>query len=446
MRDFKGMKRQRGRNRTSGGAPSGGGGGGKPQQNVNRAFDSNGPDNVKIRGHAQHVFEKYQQLARDAFSSGDRVLAENYLQHADHYFRVLRTIQPNRAPAEILGRDVFASGLDIDFEDDAENNFEDGPTTEPATSESADNGEQPQRFENGRGEQRYENGRDNNRYEGRSDNNRQDYRQDRQDGARSDNNRHDRQDASRQDGSRQDAPRQDNSRRDERPDRYESRQGGQEPRRDSQENGRYESRRDGQDNGRANGRYAENRDNRSDQPRADRDEPRRDELPRETREPRTESRRDYQEPRAQEPRTEPRRDYQEPREAIEAPRDEVRDAPSEGRSRRQRAPREGRYGARADGDVQSSDVQSSDAPAADVMAVVEPETTPLPFTPAPKAEPEAAPVLRSQDGGVSEAPAFLQAPTAAEDGEVRKPRVRRRRPKALDGEDGEAVSPVAEDA
>jgi hypothetical protein len=103
------MKRQRGRNR-------GGGGGNKPQHNVNRAFESNGPDNVKVRGNAQHVFEKYQQLARDAASSGDRVLAENYLQHAEHYFRVLRAVQPNRPASEIIGRDAFASGFDIDFE------------------------------------------------------------------------------------------------------------------------------------------------------------------------------------------------------------------------------------------------------------------------------------------------------------------------------------------
>src|SRR5574343_976740 len=109
MRDFKGMKRQRGRNR---------GGGGKPQQNANRAFESNGPDGVKVRGNAQHVFEKYQQLARDAASAGDRVLAENYLQHAEHYFRLVRAIQPQRPAAEILGRDSFASGYDIDFEDE----------------------------------------------------------------------------------------------------------------------------------------------------------------------------------------------------------------------------------------------------------------------------------------------------------------------------------------
>lgn len=108
------MKRQRGRNRGGGGS-----GGGKPTQNANRAFDSNGPDGVKVRGNAQHVFEKYQQLARDASSGGDRVLAENYLQHAEHYFRLLRAIQPNRPASEILGRDQFASGYDIDFEDES---------------------------------------------------------------------------------------------------------------------------------------------------------------------------------------------------------------------------------------------------------------------------------------------------------------------------------------
>lgn len=117
MRDFKGMKRQRGRNRSSGGGSTSGGG--KPQQNANRAFDSNGPEGVKVRGNPQHVFEKYQQLARDANAAGDRVLGENYLQHAEHYFRLLRAIQPNRPVSEILGRDQFSSGYDIDFEDES---------------------------------------------------------------------------------------------------------------------------------------------------------------------------------------------------------------------------------------------------------------------------------------------------------------------------------------
>ncbi|MBB5519148.1 DUF4167 domain-containing protein [Amphiplicatus metriothermophilus] len=62
--------------------------------NINRAFDSNGPD-VRIRGTANQIYDKYLALARDASSAGDRVKAENYLQHAEHYFRVLRAMQPS---------------------------------------------------------------------------------------------------------------------------------------------------------------------------------------------------------------------------------------------------------------------------------------------------------------------------------------------------------------
>ena len=56
------------------------------QNPMTRVFESNGPD-IKIRGTASHVAEKYVQLARDARSSGDPVAAENYYQHAEHYFR-----------------------------------------------------------------------------------------------------------------------------------------------------------------------------------------------------------------------------------------------------------------------------------------------------------------------------------------------------------------------
>ena len=55
---------------------------------LTRVYESNGPD-VKIRGTANHVAEKYLQLARDAGSAGDRVMQENYLQHAEHYYRIL---------------------------------------------------------------------------------------------------------------------------------------------------------------------------------------------------------------------------------------------------------------------------------------------------------------------------------------------------------------------
>lgn len=56
--------------------------------NRNSVLDSIGPD-VKIRGTATQIYEKYASLAREAQGSGDRVLAESYYQHADHYFRLL---------------------------------------------------------------------------------------------------------------------------------------------------------------------------------------------------------------------------------------------------------------------------------------------------------------------------------------------------------------------
>jgi hypothetical protein len=53
-----------------------------------QTFDSSGPD-VKLRGSASQIFEKYLALARDATASGDRITAENYLQHAEHYYRLI---------------------------------------------------------------------------------------------------------------------------------------------------------------------------------------------------------------------------------------------------------------------------------------------------------------------------------------------------------------------
>jgi hypothetical protein len=56
--------------------------------NRQQTFDSNGP-NIKIRGNAYQVFERYIALAREAASSGDRIAAENLYQHAEHYFRIM---------------------------------------------------------------------------------------------------------------------------------------------------------------------------------------------------------------------------------------------------------------------------------------------------------------------------------------------------------------------
>lgn len=329
MRDFKSMKRQRSRNRGGGG----GGGGGKPTHNANRAFDSNGPDGVKIRGNAQHVFEKYQQLARDAASSGDRVLAENYLQHAEHYFRVLRAVQPQRPASEIIGRDAFTSGIDIDFEDESGGEAVEAEAAEGASEEM--NGEaRDQRPDQPRGE----NGRQ--EYRG-------DYRQDRQD-------------------------RRPDYRRDE---------------------------------------YRGDRDNRQEGGRRD-DRPR-DERPRDER-PRDERPRDD--------RGEGRQDRYEGRRDDRGYRDGRRDD-------RDRGYRDDRRGDRYEGRDRYAD-RPAESAGADPLPVVEPEALPLTR---PRQEEAPSPTLRSQDGGFSPAPAFLQSRVEAAPEEAAEPapepRRRRRSPR-----------------
>ncbi|MDF2234517.1 DUF4167 domain-containing protein [Albimonas sp. CAU 1670] len=59
---------------------------------VNRVFESAGPEG-KVRGTPQQIIDKYEQLARDAQTAGDRVTAENFLQHAEHYLRMLSAAQ-----------------------------------------------------------------------------------------------------------------------------------------------------------------------------------------------------------------------------------------------------------------------------------------------------------------------------------------------------------------
>jgi hypothetical protein len=81
------------------------------QNPLTRVYESNGPD-VKIRGTANHIAEKYLQLARDAQSAGDPIAAENYFQHAEHYFRLIAAAQeqfrqqnPNFQPRQEGGND-----------------------------------------------------------------------------------------------------------------------------------------------------------------------------------------------------------------------------------------------------------------------------------------------------------------------------------------------------
>ena len=69
----------------------------KPQNPLARNYESNGPD-VKIRGTAAHIAEKYMSLARDALASGDLIAAESYFQHAEHYNRIIMAAQSQFGP------------------------------------------------------------------------------------------------------------------------------------------------------------------------------------------------------------------------------------------------------------------------------------------------------------------------------------------------------------
>src|ERR1044071_1719817 len=94
MRNGQNNKRMRGRNH--GGHNHGHNHGGhnrhKNQNPMSRVYESNGPD-VKIRGNPAHIAEKYVQLARDAQASGAAISAENYYQHAEHYYRLIAAAQ-----------------------------------------------------------------------------------------------------------------------------------------------------------------------------------------------------------------------------------------------------------------------------------------------------------------------------------------------------------------
>ncbi|GMO37786.1 MULTISPECIES: DUF4167 domain-containing protein [Bradyrhizobium] len=92
----------------------------RSQNPMTRVYESNGPD-IKIRGTASHIAEKYLQLARDARSSGDPVAAENYYQHAEHYFRLIAAAQEQfRQNQQPRGDEPISSNSD-DGDDDGEN-------------------------------------------------------------------------------------------------------------------------------------------------------------------------------------------------------------------------------------------------------------------------------------------------------------------------------------
>lgn len=103
-------------------------GGRKMPNPHSRVYESNGPD-VKVRGTAAHIAEKYLNLARDAQSSGDPVAGENYMQHAEHYLRIIAATQPLQQPQPQNSLDG-ADGDEDDF-----------PTTNSVATQSAARGE-----------------------------------------------------------------------------------------------------------------------------------------------------------------------------------------------------------------------------------------------------------------------------------------------------------------
>jgi hypothetical protein len=129
--------RNRNRNRRPGG-----GGGQSGGNGANRVYDSNGPD-VKLRGTAQTIAEKYMQLARDAQSSGDTVGAESYFQFADHYYRVWLAAQPAGQPIQFSRRmaeeEYDEDGNEIVAEAESDAAPQEG--AEGSDGQSADGGE-----------------------------------------------------------------------------------------------------------------------------------------------------------------------------------------------------------------------------------------------------------------------------------------------------------------
>ena len=171
MRPGQQNKRGRGRSGSAGGSGnnnSNNNNNRKGQNPLSRSYDSSGPD-VKIRGTAQHVAEKYMNLARDAQSSGDRVMAENYLQHAEHYNRIIFTAQAQMQERfQQNDRDQQRDGNDgNDQSNDSDNDDNNNDDDDMESGQSTNQSYEDQRF-NGQNER--QNDRQNNGQQERSGN------------------------------------------------------------------------------------------------------------------------------------------------------------------------------------------------------------------------------------------------------------------------------------
>jgi hypothetical protein len=128
-------RRMRGRNNNNNSSNNNNGNRKAPNP-LQRSYESNGPD-VKVRGTAQHVAEKYLQLARDAQSSSDPVAAENYFQHAEHYYRILLAAQEQMA--QQFGHSFPPNrAFNDDGEEGEEEGDDDGQAMQPGTGPQPD--------------------------------------------------------------------------------------------------------------------------------------------------------------------------------------------------------------------------------------------------------------------------------------------------------------------
>jgi hypothetical protein len=186
MRNGQNKHRMRGRNRSSGG---------KNHNPLTRVYESNGPD-VKIRGTANHVAEKYIQLARDATASGDPVGAENYYQHAEHYFRLIAAAQeqfrqttpyPRTDGGESRGGD---EGYDGD--DDQQPSYGSNEPYSPRDQQQFQPREQPYQQNNYQPRENRDNRHDNRQFDNRQENRHENRQEGRQEG-RPDNRHQNRQ-------------------------------------------------------------------------------------------------------------------------------------------------------------------------------------------------------------------------------------------------------------
>lgn len=187
----------------------------KGQNPLTRSFESNGPD-VKVRGTPAHIAEKYMSLARDAHSAGDPVLSENYLQHAEHYNRIIMAYREQQSPQSGGGDSMNGHGGNQRFRSESSEGEEFSAAGFEESADDFGQGEQPviQRFphENARSHEAY-------RHDQRGEGQRQE--QPRHDGHRYDDSRPPRQPYDQQSRFRDRGDRHDRRDRYERNDRHD---------------------------------------------------------------------------------------------------------------------------------------------------------------------------------------------------------------------------------